>query len=106
MRLQDPAARDDTPEPKKPFTVARDGFSLNCAVACKGGACVGGGRRGLVGRGRMRGFGHDAMSMAGVGSEDAVITGMSVLGANHARRCFCHGSVEPITAGPGATVKR
>ena len=35
MRLQDPAARDDTPESTKPFTVARDGFSLNCAVACE-----------------------------------------------------------------------
>ena len=35
MRLQDPAARDDTPEPNKPSTVARDGFSLNCAVACE-----------------------------------------------------------------------
>ena len=35
MRLQDPAARDDAPEPSKPFTLARDGFSLNCAVACE-----------------------------------------------------------------------
>jgi len=35
MRLLDPAARDDTPEPSRPFTAARDGFSLNCAVACE-----------------------------------------------------------------------
>ena len=35
MRLQEHAARDDTPAPSKPFTVARDGFSLNCAVACE-----------------------------------------------------------------------
>ena len=35
MRLQFPAAGDDTPELKKPFTVVRDGFSLNCAVACE-----------------------------------------------------------------------
>jgi hypothetical protein len=35
MRLQDPTARDESPEPMKPFTVARDGFSLNCAQACE-----------------------------------------------------------------------
>ena len=34
MRLQNPAFRDDAPEQAKPFTGARDGFSLNCAVAC------------------------------------------------------------------------
>ena len=35
MRLQDPTAHDDTPQPSKPFTIARDGFSLNCAVGCE-----------------------------------------------------------------------
>jgi hypothetical protein len=37
MRLQDPAARDPSPQPVKPFTAARDGFSLNGAVACEAG---------------------------------------------------------------------
>ncbi len=35
MRLQQPAASDDISEQSRPFTVAKDGFSLNCAVACE-----------------------------------------------------------------------
>ena len=35
MRIQDPGARDEGCQPVKPFTAARDGFSLNCAVACE-----------------------------------------------------------------------
>ena len=35
LRVHDPSAVDDSPTPTKPFTVARDGFSVNCAVACE-----------------------------------------------------------------------
>jgi len=35
MRLHDPSAVDDSPQSTKPFTAARDGFSVNCAVACE-----------------------------------------------------------------------
>ena len=35
MRLHDPSAVDDLPQSTKPFTAARDGFSVNCAVECE-----------------------------------------------------------------------
>ena len=34
MTLRSPGAMTDDGAPSKPFTAARDGFSLNCAVAC------------------------------------------------------------------------
>ena len=35
MRVHDPSAVDDSPTPTKRFSAARDGFSVNCAVACE-----------------------------------------------------------------------
>ena len=108
----DDARVGDHRQPAQRYAAARAVTDIEIEHAAQalqsGHRCPASHRLGLLfptlGRGRCRR--HDEAAVAGVGCQGPVITGMSVLRANNAERCFCQGSVEPITSGPGAAMKR